>query len=163
MGQAAEIQQGGQSVPALEFLRAVCPRAQLDKWGEPLPLSAPDQARIDRLHAVAVDPAGRGEALIRSGTLDPGEAECIARAAPLTYVELVRRARFDMASTEPPYAPWAEQTLSILFGEPAARAYQEPPQPPAAQPKPSSTKDDEDTGATPADRREISVRQRKAS
>jgi hypothetical protein len=163
MGNAAEAQQGGRVVPALEFLRTVCPRVQLDKWGQPLPLSEPDQARIDRLYAVAVDPAGRGEALIRSGTLDPGEAECIARSAPQTYAALVQRARLEMASTPPPYAPWAEQTLSILFGEPAARAYQDPPSPATAQAKPSGTKDDQDTGATPADRREISVRQRKAS
>lgn len=163
MGVAAEAEQGGQSVPALDFLRTVCPRSQLDKWGEPLPLSDADQARIDRLYAVAVDPSGRGQALIRSGTLDPGEAECIARAAPQTYAQLVGSARMDMATTEPPFAPWAEQTLSILFGEPAAKAYREPPAQPASQSKPSSGKDDQDTGATPADRREISVRQRKAS
>lgn len=163
MGIAAEIQQSGQAAPALDFLRAVCPRSQLDKWGEPLPLSDPDQARIDRLYAVAVDPAARGSALIRSGTLDPGEAECIARTAPGTYAQLVSSARMDMATTPPPYAPWAEQTLSILFGEPAAKAYQEPPPQAAPQGKPSGGKDDQDTGATPADRREISVRQRKAS
>jgi hypothetical protein len=163
MGAAAEAEQRGQSSPALAFLRTVCPRVQLDKWGQPLPLSDPDQARIDRLYAVALDPAGRGQALIRSGTLDPGEAECLAVTAPQAYGELAAGARLEMAQTPPPYAQWAEQTLSILFGEPAAKAYQEPPQQPASQGKPSGGKDDQDTGATPADRREISVRQRKAS
>jgi hypothetical protein len=165
MGHAAETEQGGQSVPALEFLRAVCPRVQLDKWGEPLPLSDPDQARLDRLYAVAVDPLGRGEALVKSGTLDPGEAECLAKCSPEAYQALVKQSQMDMATTEPPYQMWAERTLSILFGEPAAIMYKEQPQQPASGGKSPSTQGNDDTGAnpTPADRREISVRQRKAS
>jgi len=158
MGQAAEIQEAGQFVPALAFLRTVCPPAQLDKWGEPLPLSDPDQARLDRLFAVTANPLERGWALVQSGTIDPGEAECIAMTSPDAYQVLVSRARMDMAQAPPPYSMWAEQTLGVLFGQPAAKVYKEapPPKPPA----PSPGKSDEATGATQADRREISVRQK---
>lgn len=132
---------------------------QLDKWGEPLPLSAAEQARIDRLVAVAADPLERTWALVLSGTLDPLEAECCAVTSAGAYNALVSKAKMDMAMTPPPYAPWAEQTLGILFGKPAAKVYVEAQIQPASAGKPSA-RNDEASFPTPSDRREIPVRQK---
>lgn len=160
MGQAAEIEQSGGDVPAFTYLRNIGPKVQPDKWGQPLPLSAPDQARLDRLFALLASPADRAPALVLSGTLDPGETEALRQVFPDIYVRMVQQARIDMATTPPPYAAWAESTLGILFGMQASKVYNDAPPPPASNGK---SKDDEPSGATAADRREVSVRQQKGS
>lgn len=158
--QAVELESRGITAgPAVAYIREHGPALKMDKWGGPLPLSAPEQDRLDRMMAILSFPMQRGRALIVSGTLDPGEADALRTVYPEVYDALASRARADMATTAPPYAVWAEQTLGVLFGKPAAKVYGEvapKQQQPASRPKSGG---DQSSTATPADRRELAVRQ----
>lgn len=148
------------SGPAMAYIKAHGPTLQVDKWGGSLPLSGPDQDRLDRMVAILSLPMQRGLQLIFSGTLDPGETDAIRTVYPDIYRELVHRALQDMATTPPPYSIWAEQTLGVLFGRPAARVYNDQvAASPPGMPHPRAPKADSPDNPTPADRREIAVRQ----
>lgn len=151
---------------AKQYLMTKAPRAQLDKWGAPLPLSAVDQDRLDRVFAVIASPHDRTRALLRAGMLGPDEVDAVSFSFPEIYGELEREALKELVVTAPPYEGWAETVLGILFGKPPAEVIaggidqpgkpQQDGQPPPGKPKASG-------GApagmpTPADRRDVAVR-----
>lgn len=151
--------------PAEAVLRTQGPKLQLDKWGQPLPLSAVDQGRLDRLWAVMASPYDRCRALLRAGMLAPDEVQALSAAFPELYDVLKAEAEKEMITTEPPYQRWAETVLGTLFQAPAARVYADdqgqPQQPPAGKPKASGGKGGVlpvQSLATQADRRDQAVR-----
>lgn len=149
---------------ARQYLMSSGPRMRLDKWGEPLPLSAVDQDRLDRVFAVIASPQYRTRALLRAGMLGPDEVDAVSASFPEIYGELEREAIHDLVTTPRPYAAWAEAVLGVLFGRPPAEVVQSGPPgqqqqqatPPAGKPKaPASMA----AGmATQADRRDVEVR-----
>lgn len=159
LGSVEQEAEGAPTSPAIAYVRANGPKLQQDKWGELLPLSTPEQDRLDRMVAVLSHPLERGLALVLSGTLDPGECEALRTVHADAYGLLVQHARADMAQTQPPFAVWAEQTLTVLFGKPVAKVYGDEVAPKKAPP--SGPKGTGPTGATQADRREVAVRQQK--
>lgn len=158
---------------AKQYLMTKAPRAQLDKWGAPLPLSSVDQDRLDRAFAVIASPHDRTRALLRAGMLAPDEVDAVSFAFPEIYGELEREALKELVVTAPPYEGWAETVLGVLFQKPPADVVTgglggpdkqpgEGGQPPKGKPK--AAPGDMVTGmATPADRRDVEVRQQKNS
>jgi hypothetical protein len=150
-----------------QYLMTKAPRAQLDKWGDPLPLSPPDQDRLDRVFAVIASPYDRTRALLRAGMLAPDEVDAVVASFPEIYGELEREAIKDMVTTAPPYQVWAEIALGVLFQKPAADVAN----PQAAAPpggkgdgKPGKAAAAMASGmATQADRRDVEVREQKNS
>jgi len=153
---------------AKQYLMTRTPKLQLDKWGAPLPLSAVDQDRLDRVFAVIASPHDRTRALMRAGMLGPDEVDAVSFAFPEIYGELEREALHDLVTTAPPYEGWAETVLAVLFQKPPADVVtgglggpQEKPQegePPKGKPKATSGAN-VTAMATPADRRDVEVRQ----
>lgn len=150
---------------AKQYLMTKAPKAQLDKWGAPLPLSAVDQDRLDRVFAVIAAPYDRTRALLRAGMLAPDEVDAVSFAFPEIYGELEREALKDLVTTEPPYAGWAETVLGVLFEKPPAEVIasglggpqqQGPDKPPKGAPK--SPGNMAAGMPTPADRRDQEVR-----
>lgn len=151
---------------AQQYLRDNAPVAQLDKWGEPMPLNAIDQARLDRLVAVLASPEHRGRALLHSGLILAEEVQAIATAYPEVYDVLSREALRDMLEDAPPYYPWAESALDTLFGKPPQAVISSGAAPSASDmAKPTGKAkglpgDQTAAGvATPTDRRELGVRE----
>lgn len=155
-----------------KYLMTQGPRAQLDKWGNPLPLCPSDQDRLDRVFAVVASPYDRTRALLRAGMLAPDEVDAVSQTFPEIYGELEREALRDMVTTEPPYRGWAETVLGILFQKPAPEAVTsgagqpEQPEQDDKQPsdKPGKAASEMAQGmATQADRRDVEVREQRNS
>ncbi len=154
---ATQDESKGISSVEMEFLRANAPRQSVDKWGDPLPLSAVDQDRLDRTFALLVSPLERGRALLVSGELIPQDVSALRMTNPDVLLALQQHAEMEMASNGPPYAAWAEASLSYLFERPAAVALAAPDQPAPGkgggkQPGPGAL-------PTPVDRLDPAVRQ----
>ena len=151
---------------AKQYLMTKAPKAQLDKWGAPLPLSAVDQDRLDRAFAVIASPHDRTRALLRAGMLAPDEVDAVSFAFPEIYGELEREALKDLVTTAPPYQGWAETVLGVLFGKPPAEVVaggiDQPDKPQGDQPPPGKpkapSKGNPAAMPTPADRRDVAVR-----
>jgi hypothetical protein len=126
----------------------------MDQWGMPLPISSQQQDYIDRVFAVLADPT-RCKALLHSGQLCPDEVEPLATVYPEIYETIVEDAMGDMRAAKPPFPAWAEGVLGILFQKPAATVYNPSSE---ANGKPPGGKMDKQAG-TPADRRELAVRE----
>jgi hypothetical protein len=113
---------GDPKTPMMAYIEAHLPQRAVDRWGNPLPLSIVEQEKLDRMCAVLFD-VTRAQKLLHSGRIDTIEAEALANGQPGMYSELVRQANGDMVRAKPPFAPWAERSLSVLFGRDAALAY----------------------------------------
>lgn len=172
MGQVAEaeaaVAAGQAPRPVALYIRAHAPKLQLDKWGEPLPLSAVDQDRLDRMFAVIASPYDRSLALMKSGLLAPDEVDAVQAVHPEIYSLLVDVAKRQMLEADPPYPVWAESMLSTLFGQPAAKVYGGAAEiHPGDGPKPAAKGGGAPAGipagaATAADRRDADVRQQRS-
>ena len=141
--------------PDVAKLVEIAPALTFDRWGNPLPLSASDQHRLDRIAAVVGDPYARGRALLLSGELAPDEVEALATVRPVVYDILVQEATREMLDGEPPFQPWAEDALDRLFKKPAPLVY-EAAEEQAQQQQAGGPK----VPSTPAERREIAIRER---
>lgn len=126
---------GDPKTPMMAYIAAHLPQQAVDRWGQPLPLSLVDQEQLDRMCAVLFD-ITRGRKLLHSGRIDTIETEALAGGQPGLYSMLVVEAEGDMVRAKPPFAPWAEKALSVLFGRDAALVYGEA----AAKPEPQGTK-----------------------
>lgn len=149
----------GISSVEMAYLKDHAPRLQTDKWGQPLPLSTVDQMRLDDIFALLVSPLERGQALLHSGRITPGEVDALATTNPDVLSALVDEARMDMVMHPAPYAPWAEAVLGYLFQKPAAVFLKEGPDE-ATKPTGQNAKA---PGAppTPVDRLEPAVREQR--
>ncbi len=134
----------------------LAPVAQFDRWGGPLPLSEAEQFRLDRLAAVIASPYDRTRKLLLSGELAPDEVEAVRGARPAVYAVLSEQATREMLETTPPFMPWADNALGVLFQRPAPEVYAE-----AQQPKQQGGKGGRTPPSTPAERREIAIRERR--
>ncbi len=159
MAAAQGLEAQGISSVEMAYLKDHAPRLRTDKWGQPLPLSTVDQARLDDIFALLVSPLERGEALLHSGRLTPGEVDALATTNPDVLGALVDGARMDMVQHPAPYSPWAEAVLGYLFQKPAAVFLKEGPDA-ALQPTGQNAKA---PGAppTPVDRLEPAVREQR--
>lgn len=162
MGTAAHLEAQGIVTPALTYLRETGPQLETDKWGQPLPLSAADQDRLDRIFAVLADPMTRGRALIVSGLLAPDEVDALITVHPDVWTALSAQAFEEMGTTPPPYRAWAEATLNVLFLQDAAQVFTSGA-PPALPKQAGNVSVGPDSLGTPADRRETSVREQKGA
>lgn len=155
----AQVDGSGEGLPpAAEFLRDFGPRPAYDRWGQPLPLSSQEQDRLDRMVAVLVSPDARGTALLHSGQLVPSEVAAIKTVHPEVWADMIEKAVKDMGKAGPPFAPWAESTLSVLFEKPASEIYGQTEE----EPHPSqggSPPHEQRFKGTPADRRELAIRE----
>jgi hypothetical protein len=141
--------------PDVAKLIEIAPPLQFDRWGNPLPLSGDDQHRLDRIAAVVGDPYARGRALLLSGELAPDEVEALATARPVVYDILVQEATREMLENRPPFQPWAEDVLERLFRRPPPLVYEV-----AEEQKQQKGPGGQKLPATPAERREIAIRER---
>jgi len=153
-------EEAAQATPLSVYLRQNAPPLQVDRWGDPLPLSAVEQDRLDRMWAILAAPRERGRALIVSGALAPDEVDALQAVYPDVWSELAGQAYREMIATPPPYPGWVEATLDVLFGVPASQVYTKGPPAPRQQLNDQSKL----TGGpsalgTPSDRRETAVRQ----
>ena len=164
MGQVAEAEGSPAPSPAALYIRAHAPKLQLDKWGEPLPLSAVEQDRLDRMFAVLASPYERTMALMRSGLLGPDEVDAVQAVHPEIYALLVDVAKRQMMESDPPYGVWAESMLSTLFGKPAAKIYggESEANPEKGAPKGGGKAAVPAGATTQADRRDADVRQQRS-
>jgi hypothetical protein len=166
MGAIAQQEALGLATPASGYLRLMCPKMQLDKWGIPLPLSDVDQDRVDRLFAVLVQPLERLRVLLHCGMLMDEENDAVKTAFPEVYTVIVEETLREMMQSAPPYREWAETTIGVLFGMPPAQLLQtagpSPEQQSAQASAPKTTRPASDrmpgTQGTAADRRDIGVR-----
>jgi hypothetical protein len=147
----------GQLPPDVAKLIEIAPALQFDRWGNPLPLPPSDQHRLDRIAAIVGDPYARGRALLLSGELAPDEVDALATVRPVVYDILVQEATREMLEGEPPFQPWAEDVLDRLFRKPAPAVYEAAEE--QKQPQPGSGK--QQVPSTPAERREIAIRERR--
>lgn len=144
----------------LAVLVASAPEMRVDRWGVPLPLTAPQQCRLDRIDAILADPIGRPRALLRAGQLGPDEVGALMAGRPTEYQALLADVEHDMIVAGPPLAGWMESQLAILFQRPSAQILSTPlpedgPQQGAGRPRGARTA----PFGTPSDRREVAVRQ----
>lgn len=160
MGAISAQEVAGTSTPAGSYLRAHAPKLEVDRYGQPIPLSAVDQDRLDRMFAVLAAPYDRTRALMVSGLLSPDEVDAVKATFPEVYSVLVNQATREIMESDPPWRVWAETTVGILIGMPAAQIYGGTPEKqegPAPGP-PKRGKVETQSQATQADRREIAVR-----
>lgn len=154
----------GVSSVEMAYIKDHAPRLSADKWGQPLPLSSVDQARLDDIFALLVSPLERGRALLHSGRLTPGEVDALATTNPDILASLVAEARMDLIRTPAPYSPWAEAVLGFLFQKPPALFLKEGPDGPDGPNNASPTgQNAKAPGAppTPVDRLEPAVREQR--
>jgi len=116
---------GRELTPVEAFLDASAPVPALDRWGMPLPLSATDQERLDRISAVLWNPLRRGRQLLTSGSLDTTEASALRNGTPDAYEQLRYQAEQEMLEAGPPLPRWSDGVLGILFGKEPAVVYQD--------------------------------------
>lgn len=131
--QLADRKAQGPLTPTMAYLDQFAPVPPLDRWGMPLPLSATDQDKLDRMAAVLFHPLLRGRQLLLSGMLDTDECSALRQGAPDAY-ELIRSgAEREMITAGPPLPQWADGVLGVLFGRDAAIVYgdaKDQPKPP---------------------------------
>lgn len=153
---ATALESQGVSTLTTAYLLKVAPVVEVDRWGTPLPLSAPDQARLDRVFAILQSPYARTRALLKAGGLVPDEADALRSVYPELYEVMWQEARLEMITAGPPFPAWAEGVLAVFFGEPPEVAIGETSSQPAevggTKPK---------TMATQAERRDMSVREQR--
>lgn len=142
----------------LAVLVASAPAMTMDRWGVPLPLTAPQQARLDRIGAVLADAIHRPRALLRAGALGPDEVGALMAGRPAEYAQLCSDVMRDMVVAGPPLAGWMESQLAILFQRPSAEILSSPVDDGKKPSGPLSHKETTPFG-TPSDRRELAVRQ----
>lgn len=157
----AQLEARGELTGPGAYLAEMAPVVEVDKWGQPLPLSPSDQDALDRVFAVISAPYERGKALLTSGLLGPDEVDALMKVYPDVWERLVNETALDMARTPPPYPAWVEATLGVLFGIPAEQVFTEGP-PKAPEPKGQGLDGKPATSGTPADRREPAVREQGA-
>lgn len=157
---ASDVQQTGQLPRPTAVLLASAPTVQFDRWGQPLPITAPQQARLDRIGAILADPIYRPRALLKCGQLGPDEVGALIAGRPAEYARLCADVMHDMVVAGPPLAGWMESQLAILFQRPSAEILT------TALPEDGPQQGPQRTGhglskpfGTPSDRREIAVRQ----
>lgn len=160
MGVAANLEAQGATTPVLAYVRANGPKQSVDKWGQALPLSAVEQAKLDRMFAILSEPYARGMALLKSGMLLPDEVDALATAHPDAWMLIALPTWNEMHIAPPPYPMWVEQVLGVLFRVPAPVAFQAP-----APKQPNPQQQANMQGPTPsaalptqADRRDAAVR-----
>ena len=162
LDQLHEKQRLGIATPAMLFLQEKAPPEARDKWGQPLPLSAYDQERLDQMVAIMAAPYERGQALLHAGMITPGEVDALIRVYPEIYAILEQEAVDDMMAHPPPYPAWSETTLGVLFGVAAAKVYgggtPELPKQESLQGAPRKGTEAE-VPSTPSERREVAVRE----
>lgn len=157
LGAIAEQEAAGMTTPAVQFLRMVAPKEEVDKWGQPLPLAKATQDRVDRIFAVLSDPYARVMRLVRAGELIGDEVVAIKTAFPDVYAQVVEAVARDLMHSTIPLRAWAEGTLTVLLEMPPAQVVQlQTTQP--AKPKPGTPEKTPDMSGTAADRRDIGVR-----
>jgi hypothetical protein len=157
MESLGRVQAMGTETPAEKWLWLNAPPVPLDQWGAPLPLSAMDQDALDRLVAILRSPQERGEALIHSGQLAADERDAIMLVYPEIYATLTEHTKRDLLDNPPPWPAWVESTVETLWMKPASVVYN-PGSEKEATPPTGQVKAPE---GTPADRREIAVRERR--
>jgi len=158
-GEAEDV--GRQSL-ALTYFREHAPKLPTDMWGLPLPLSHVDQDRANRLWAILVSPLHRGRALMRSGAILKDEAAALHEVYPDVWLMLDDELRAAMVSGKPPFPAWAEALIGTWFNLPPKVAFAQ------AQDKAKGGGDGKEKSTTagdtalptPADRRELAVRER---
>lgn len=155
----AELEARGAATPVVAYLAKVAPVLEVDKWGQPLPLSPSAQDRLDRVFAVLAEPVVRGRALVTSGLLAPDEVDALVAVFPEVWSALCSEAFHEMARNPPPYAAWVEATLGVLFQMPADQVFTGGAPP---QPKGKAIDGGPATSGTPADRRESAVREQRS-
>ncbi len=111
--------------PLNAYLLAHLPPEEFDRWLQPLPLSAVQQDRLDRMMAVLEAPIDRGRALLVSGTLDTLECQALREGQPKAYEILRTWAIHDMVAGKPPLPGWSEGVLGVLFGREASHVFAE--------------------------------------
>jgi hypothetical protein len=162
LGKIHEAETAGQNTLAQMYLQEHAPKQELDKWGEPLPLSSFTQDGLDRLVAVLASPDTRGRALLHSGQLAPDERDAIAAVYPEVYDQFASEVYMDMVTEDPPFPAWVEAVIGILYGIPAAQVFTggSPPRAKDLQaPAKKATAGLDASPPTQADRREIPVRE----
>lgn len=163
---AQDVQRTGAMPPQLAALVAAAPPDVLDRWGMPLPLAAPAQARLDRIGAILADPWHRPRALLRAGQLGPDEVKAMQDGRPQELQRLADATRMEMITAGPPLPQWVEAQLAILFQKPSDKILtaggpdkDETPSKTTAKPPAGQSADDSlMTRGTPSDRRELAVR-----
>ena len=158
MANTATAEQHGVAPPSALYIRDYGPRPAYDRWGAPLPLSPSEQARLDRITAILIEPIARGLALLHSGQLTPTEVAALKAVHPDIWADMVADTMADMVQAKPPFPAWVIATLSTLFEKPAAAVFMgEPIEEPRPNPRAGAMIRPE---GTPADRRELAVRDR---
>lgn len=141
----------------LQVLLDACPPLRLDRWGEPLPFSDPEQFRIDRVGAILADPINRGRSLIRSSSMGPDEVQAMATGRPEDYRFLKQEVLRDVLVAGPPLPLWVESQLAIFYQRPVSQVLTTE-EPEAPKPSPGKSGGEVPFG-TPAERREQAVRE----
>lgn len=153
---------GDKRSPALQYFAAHAPRIPLDTWGQPLPLARSEQEDANRLWALLVSPLHRGRALMRSGAILPSEAALLHDVYPDLWLLLDQELQEAMVRGKPPFPAWAESLIATWYAMPAAAAYSQAQegQKGGASPSRGGRKSNDTALPTPADRRELAVRER---
>jgi hypothetical protein len=156
----ADVERLGPLPPQLRTLKAAAPPLAIDRWGMPLPLTAPQQARLDRIGAILADPWSRPKALLRAGQLGPDEVQALADGRPDELAQLAATVEREMVLAGPPLPQWVESQLAILFQKPSNLILTGgPDEADAGKGKSKSpARGGEGPHGTPSDRRELAVR-----
>ena len=161
--QANALAARGMTTAAMEYLDEKGPKINIDKWGRPLPLCRVDQDRLNRLFAIMAAPFERGWALVVSGQLSPAEVDAIQYVAPEVWVVMRDRIVHDMIEAGPPFPSWVVAQLDVFFGESTATVFETAQGDVAAQELGQSSGGGRlplpGPHGTPADRRELAVRE----
>lgn len=155
----AALEATGPLAPPMRALKAAAPVPVLDRWGMPLPLTDPQQARLDRIGAILADPWMRPKALLRAGQLGPDEVQALQDGRPDELAQLAAGVQQEMVQAGPPLPQWVESQLAILFQKPSNLILtggpdKDEPQGRSKQP----ARGGEGPHGTPSDRRELAVR-----
>lgn len=153
-----ELEAAGHPDPAMAYIREHAAPIELDSWGNPLPLSDGDQDAVDWMTWLLAAPLQRLDVLVRSGTVTDDDVQAVRSVFGDAYTSLTSKAAFDLIEAGPPIEPWAECSLSVLFQQPIEEVYSGQQQD-AGQGQPPKSKPPA-VGATQADRRDPSVRDR---
>lgn len=156
----ADLERIGPLPPQLRTLKKAAPTVVTDRWGMPLPLTDPQQARLDRIGAILADPWMRPMALLRAGQLGPDEVQALQDGRPDELLALAADVEREMVMAGPPLAQWVESQLAILFQKPSNLILAGgPSEDEAAQGKGKRPgRGGEGPHGTPSDRRELAVR-----
>lgn len=154
-----EAEEKGSASLALSYFREHAPKLPTDMWGLPLPISRVDQDRANRLWALLVSPLHRGRALMRSGAILKDEAAVLHEVYPDIWLLLDDELRMAMVTGRPPFPAWAEALIGTWFNLPPKVAFAKA-QDQAKGGGKKASKAGDTALPTPADRRELAVRER---